>query len=432
MTVEVAPVVERSDFAAAGTRARRANLYGLADQALISGTSFITLLVLARALSVSAFGAFALAYTALVFVNSLQSALVTQPHNVLGAAQVKGAYTRFTTATIVAELLFLSCVVLVLSIIGLAALGIRTDVAELLLAMVVATIAWQLQELGRRILYTEGRLGAAFLNDVVAYGGQVVVLAALWYGGRLDGPNALYALAATSFLGVLIGFGQVRSSFTRTFDRADLVPHWQFGKWLAAAAIGFWISTYVYFYLAAILLGADASGELKASQLVLGPLNVLLLFLATVLPIRLSRTLAIAGETAFRAQLRRTLVVTAPVIGIYCLLASIFATPLLKLLYGGRYSHAQVLVVLFAAYYFLGYLGQIAASALNARQNTRPIFLANFAGAASAILLGWFFIAAFGVDGAAVGMVVSVALTGLTLVIYLRRDVAFATASSPR
>ena len=368
MTLGVAPVVEASEFEAKRSGARAANLYGLADQALISGTSFITLLILARALSVGAFGAFALAYTALVFVNSLQSALVTQPHNVLAVARGRDSYTRFTSATIVAELFFLCCVVLVLSIIGVVALGISTDVAELLLAMVAATIAWQLQELARRILYTESRLGAAFLNDIVAYGGQLVAIVALWSVGRLDGPNALYALAATSLLGAAIGVGQVRDSLTRTFDRADLVPHWQFGKWLAAAAVGFWVSTYVYFYLAALLLGAAASGELKASQLILGPLNVLMLFLATVLPIRLSRTLATLGEAAFQAQLRRTLFATAPVIVIYCVLASVFATPLLNLLYGGRYSHAQTLVVLFAAYYVLGYLGQIAASALNARQ----------------------------------------------------------------
>jgi O-antigen/teichoic acid export membrane protein len=412
---------------------RGANLYGLADQALISATSFLTLLVLARALSVSAFGAFALAYTGLLFVNGLQSALVTQPHNVLGAARRDDAYARFTAATLIVALMFLVAMALVLFAVGLAVLQISSDAGELLLAMVPATIAWQLQELTRRILYTEGRLKAAFFNDAVAYGGQALGIVVLWRADVLDGPNALYVIAASSTIGAVIGFGQIRQSFTRTFDRSDLAPHWHFGKWLAAGTVGYGISSNVYFYAAAVLLGASASGELKASQLVLGPLNVVLIFLATVLPIRLSQTLAFAGEAAFWARLRRMLTLTAPVIALYCLLASIFATPLLDLLYGGRYPDAQVLVALFAVYYFLVYLGGLATAALNAKQQTRPSFNAYFVGAASAIILVWPFIEAWGVNGGAIGMIASVALSDLTLLVYLRRQgLGLAATSSPR
>jgi O-antigen/teichoic acid export membrane protein len=235
------------------------------------------------------------------------------------------------------------------------------------------------------------------------------------------------------FIAAAIGFGQVRCSFARTFDRVDVAAHWRFGKWLGAAAVGFGVSAYVYFYVAAALLGATASGELKASQLVLGPLNVLLLFLATVLPIRLSHTLARAGEAAFRARLRRALLVTAPIVALYCLVASVFAAPLLDLLYGGRYQDADTLVVLFALYYLLSYLGQMATATLNARQHTRPVFLANFVGAATAITLVWFFIPAFGTEGAVLGMIASVVLANLTLASYVRRDeVRLAARSSPR
>jgi O-antigen/teichoic acid export membrane protein len=384
-------------------------------------------------LSVSAFGAFALAYTGLLVINSLQLALVTQPHNVLGAARRDEAYARFTAATLIAALLFLAGVVLVLLVAGFAALRVSSDAGDLLVAMVPATVAWQLQELARRILYTEGRLNAAFLNDVVAYGGQLIGIVVLWRADQLDGPNVLFVIAATSSIGAVIGFAQIRGSFTRTFDRSDLAPHWHFGKWLAAGAVGYWISSNVYLYFAAVLLGASASGELKAAQLVLGPLNVVLIFLGTVLPIRLSQTLAFAGEAAFRARLRRMLIFTAPVVALYCLLASIFATPLLELLYGDRYDDAQVLVGLFAVFYFLSYLGGIATSALNAREQTRPVFNAYFVGAASAIVLVWAFTAAWGVEGGAGGMIVSAALTDLTLLGYLRREgIGLPATSSPR
>jgi O-antigen/teichoic acid export membrane protein len=432
MNVETRATNQSLEREAPRAQALTTNLYGLADQALISATNFITLLVLARALSAKAFGAFALAYTALIFVNSLQTALVTQPHNVLGATQRGHKYASFTGATIVGQFIFLVPIVFALTLMGIIAAAIQIGGAGLLLAMVPATLAWQLQELVRRILYTEGRLGAALVNDVIAYGGQTFSVAALWYADRLSGPNALYAVAGTSCLGVLIGFGQVRRSVAWTIDQADLRAHWHFGKWLAAAAVGFGLSAPVYLYLAALLLGAAASGELKASQLALGPMNVLLLFLSTTLPIRLSRTLAFAGETAFKRRVRKALIVTAPVVAIYCVLVSIFAKPLLELLYGSRYAHASAVVALYAAYYFLSYLGQMAMSVLSARQLTRAIFLANFVGAASSLLLGWFFISAAGVEGAVVGMIASIVLADLTLANHVFRNaVRPADASAP-
>ena len=137
---------------------RGANVFGLADQGLISATNFVTLLVLGRALTASAFGAFALAYTVLIFVNLLQSALVTQPHNVLGAAREGLMYRRFTVATIAAAVLFMLAVVVVLIPVNVVVIELR-GATPLLVAMIPATVAWQLQELARRILYTEGRLG---------------------------------------------------------------------------------------------------------------------------------------------------------------------------------------------------------------------------------------------------------------------------------
>jgi O-antigen/teichoic acid export membrane protein len=393
---------------------RAANLFGLADQGLISATNFVTLLVLGRALTERDFGAFALAYTVLIFINLLQSALITQPHNVLGAARAGLAYRRFTVATIAAAVLFMLAVVVVLIPVNFVVIELR-GTTPLLLAMIPATVAWQLQELARRILYTEGRLGAALVNDCVAYGGQAVGVVILWQSGHLNGANALYVLAATSFAGALIGFVQTRDSFGGSVTRDDLLAHWRFGKWLAAAAIAFGASGYAYFYIAALLIGTAASGELKASQLVLGPLNVLLIFVATILPIRLSYNLTFNGESAFLGYLRRAFAVTGPAVAMYCLLASLFAGSLLELFYGNRYNDAATLVALFAVYYFVSYVGQMTASALNARRNTRPIFVANLAGAVSTLVLGWFFISVAGVDGAVVGMIASALLVDVIL-----------------
>jgi O-antigen/teichoic acid export membrane protein len=70
----------------------------------------------------------------------------------------------------------------------------------------------------------------------------------------------------------------------------------------------------------------------------------------------------------------------------------------------------------------VSYVGQMTASALNARRNTRPIFVANLAGAVSTLVLGWFFISVAGVDGAVVGMIASALLVDVILARYASYD----------
>ena len=76
------------------------NLWALADQFLISGTNFLTMILVARGLkSVSDFGVFVLVYSILLFSNSIQMALITQPHNVLGESRRGTDYVRYTAST---------------------------------------------------------------------------------------------------------------------------------------------------------------------------------------------------------------------------------------------------------------------------------------------------------------------------------------------
>src|SRR5689334_17508749 len=84
------------------------SFWALADQVLISGTNFVTMILVARGLSKDAFGDFSLVYCGLLFANLLQTGLITQPHNVLGATrfgQGRRSYVRYTASTAFSQLL---------------------------------------------------------------------------------------------------------------------------------------------------------------------------------------------------------------------------------------------------------------------------------------------------------------------------------------
>lgn len=384
----------------------KASALGLADQAVISATNFITVIVLARALTPSDLGAFVLAYTGLLLLNGLQTALVTQPHNVLGQARSGPAYATYTSTSGVAQLgLALPLGGLALAAAAVAHAAGSATAAGILLALVPAIVTWQVQEFARRVLYTERRLGAALLADLLSYGGQAAVLVALAAAGRVAPAGAILVVAATSALGAAFGGWKIRSSLVRQFDRAALRENWEFGKWLGAAIAASWLAGHLYVYLSAIVLGPTATGALRATQVILGPLNSFFLFLFTVLPIQFARTLNRSGNEGLHAELRRAWLATSLPVVLYCVLAAVFASPALRLLYGDTYEPYAGLVVLFSAYYLVMHMVFLLTSALSARRQTRSLFRGSaYAGMVGAVV-GWPLLATLGVEGAAVGMI---------------------------
>jgi O-antigen/teichoic acid export membrane protein len=396
-------------------RALPKSSWALADQALASATNFVTMVLIARVLSPAAFGAFALLYTALLFTTGFQSTVVTQPHNVLGAVKNGHLYRRYTSSTAATQVGFAALIGGVILAAGVVTALLGWSVAPLLFGLAAASAAWMTQEFVRRVLYTEGRFRGAFFNDLISYGGQTVMVAGLWRLDRLTDVSALYAIAATSALGVAVGVWQIRRSLIREFSRDDIRGNWHFGKWLAGAFIAYWFSSQLYLYLSALMLGTAATGTLKAAFVVLGPLNVLLVFIDTTTPIALTRTLASSGERAMHAQLKRTIAWASPLVGGYCLVVVVLAGPMLHLFFGQRYTDAGTVLVLVAVNYFVIFLTRTLGAAVRAKRLTKWVFLGNVCSGLAAITLGWLIIAVGGVHGAVVGMIVSSVIAGLVL-----------------
>jgi O-antigen/teichoic acid export membrane protein/thymidylate kinase len=421
-----APEQVRSKDAPASTlRWLGRSSWGLADQVLISGTNFATMVFTARALrpDSAAFGEFSLVYSALLFANIFQSTLITDPHNVLGASRRGDDYRRYTGATAVSQAVLCAAMALGAVLLALLSYLRHWEMAPLLMALGPAIIAWQFQEFFRRVLYTEGRLAAAFANDLLSYGGQTALVLILWQTHRLTGPSALHALAITSVAAAAWGTWQVRRSLWHHPALAVLRENWHFGKWLAGAGVLAWFSSlHIYLYISAVILGPVASGELKAAQIMFGPTRIFSFFLGTVLPIRFARTHAEGGNAALSAQFKATFVSILPWLGIYCLFIGLFGQPLLHLLYGSAFAGGASVLALYSLASFLNYVAMFLSATLLATRRTQTIFAGYVWGAIIALFASWPVIAALGVNGAVICMILtSVAVNYLFFRVYMTR-----------
>ncbi len=385
--------------------------WAVGDQLVVSAANLATMILLARGLSPVEFGGFTLVYSIVLFANSLQSGLITQPHNILGVTRRGDDYVRYTTSTAVAQaFLAAAAAALALASWGVGALA-GWDAAPMLLAMAPAMAACQLQEFVRRVFYTEGRAAAAFASDVLTYSVLVLALEALRRAGTLTGTAALYAHAAAFSLAAAVGLWQLRGRLAGPFDPEAIRENWHFGKWLAAGdVVGHWLSTQLFVYLAAAMLGAAAAGVLKAIHTVFGPTRVLIFVFNTLLPIRLARTLAEAGPAALHARLVAALLAAVPLLGGYCLLAAVFSGPLLRFLYGEKYAAYPSVLALYAAFTFLGQMTMIISAALRARRLSRFIFTSRLTATLITVPFGCVLIRLLGLHGAVLGSILTAAV----------------------
>lgn len=397
----------------------RKGAWGIADQALISATNFITTVLVARGISPHEFGLYALAYTGLLFLNTVQSALVIEPHTTLGAPLPGPAYIAYTTDTLWIQVALCSGSALLALALALPAIVMGWWVAPILLTLAPATAAWQLQTYLRRVMYTRSQVLPAFLNDLLSYGGQIALVVALWARGALTPVTALLALAATSAFGVLLGLWQVRRHLDRTISRSRIMPtahaNWHFGKWLLGEHVAYWTSSQIYPVFAAGFVSVAATGALRAIDTVMGPTNVLRIALDPLFAPRAARTYATAGKTALLVFIRRLQVINLVAIGTYCIIVAILAEPIMRYVFGEAYSGYSWVLVLLSLITLVNALRTPIRIGFKTLGQTNAIFRTNLAASAADLSAGLMLVSFFGFEGVAIGLVLNmIVLQGTT------------------
>jgi O-antigen/teichoic acid export membrane protein len=401
------------------------NVWAIADQVLISGSNFVTMILVARAIGAAEFGTFSLVYSVLLLANILQSTLITQPHNVLASTRHGTDFGRFTFSLGLAQIVLVLLEAALVAVATAIVWKHNPSVAPMLLALVPGIVGWQLQEFVRRILYTQSRFAEAFLNDCLSYGLQTVAVIALWAADNLHGEHALYCLAITSLTAAAFGLFQLRDSLVPRFDMAAVRESWNFGKWLTGGELLQWgCSLQMYLYLSAIILGTAAAGELKAAQILFGPTRILAFYLGSVLPMRFARALASGGNQAVHEELIGTSKRVLPWLGLYALLVAILARPLLQLVYRDEFAGEPLVLAIYSAAAFVEYVQVIFTSALSAKRMTRSIFYGQSAGLVVTALVSWWIIHYFGAEGAPTALTLSTLIITILFYRYYKRSMS--------
>lgn len=384
------------------------------DQTLVSGANFVTTLIVARMLVPESFAMFSLASLSILFFASFQRTLITQPLNVLGATEGPASL-----AARYIGLMHLQWLMIPLGVVPLALIGIFFFPNLGLIIGAAAYLAgFFLQEMVRRYHYTQGAIQDALENDLISYGGQLLVLLALYFSGWQDAAYAFIALASTSLLAFVWGQKKIKKSYTALLIQEKLpknllLEHWQFAKWVVLSQFVFWGATQAYPFMLANQSTYAAVADFNVVNSILNALNIVRLMLGNYLPSRVTVVYADGDTAALRKFLIRILAYSGCASVVLILLLTVGSHWLIDVLFAGKYPLAADLVGWLALAHFASIMGVVTNAGALALRTTNWIFYANAVGTVFSVAAGPFLIGRYGVWGAVAGVCIASALPAI-------------------
>lgn len=400
-----------------GDFARKGYLAGI-DQGIISLTNFLASVILARLVTPTEFGVYAVGFLLLHFARAFQEGVLIQPLNARGAVMSLDDFRTYVSSAGVLQLLIALVFAVGAGVGGHILTALGNDVAgPTLFSLWFLFLTWQPQEFLRRTFYARGRIQSAILNTVVA---SLVRLASLWIFVRLDvlnGRAGLHAIGWGALLAAALGVWQCRSYWTGALDNVwkTLRSNWFFGRWVLGGSVANWFALEVYPILAAGMISFAAAGAYRALLTVVAPVHVLLRAMDTLLTPRAAQLIHRAGRSSLARTLRLTyLLAGVPILGLL-LLVVIFPEPILYVFYGETYLPFKEGLIWAALFYALWFAYWPLQSALKGMQMTFPIFSANLAAILSMFSVGIWAIRRWGLYGTLAGQALNAFIVGAVL-----------------
>ncbi len=382
---------------------------------MVSSVNFFTNLLLAAYLGLQEFGVFTLVWIAVLIATSLQTALITSPMMSIGPSQPESESDIYYASVFIQQFVIslISFIVLLLGMLGSNYYFPEWELAGLAWPSACACFSFQTQDYLRRYFFTRGRVNIAFGNDLVSYGGQLALLLFMFSSGLTTIANALWIIAFTSFLGVVWGLIKIEkhSRPTISYFYKNVKRHWRSSKWLAAAALLDWTSGNLFFIASGAMLGAWATGTLRAALNLMGPVNLIFQALFNIMPGSAARKYRSKGITGLVSYIRRYAFWVTVVSVLYFIPILIDPEFWFTLLYGGAYTENYSLVFWFC-FTYIALASRIPLDiGLRTLERTKYSFWALAASTVFAIGAHNYLITRYGIDGAGFGILMSMLIS---------------------
>ncbi len=361
----------------------------IGEQGVNSLSAFVLQIVLLRLLGLEQYGAFSIAFSALMLAAASFGALAIDPFPIIGGRLRQENLRRYIAQvaryTVAASLLFAMAAGTVLFAADALGLTFSTPLWGAVIALPFVLLFWTL----RRGCYLLGQPDYGIAAAII---GAIVTFTLVWIVARQGTLSTLSAFlivacAATMSAALLIRTLKIPLRGSTAMPARDLVSqHWHYGQWILGAAIAFWFMTGSLPLLASLFGGLEAAGAARAYfNLVVPLIQIVAALTAYTTPI-VSRRYSEDGIPALRRYGLAMTAVFAAIAMAYCCALWISGPWLVTSLYDGSALGFLAILPAFILIGFAHCLYQGAGVILTATGRTDRICIAQTIAAVITIL----------------------------------------------
>lgn len=318
--------------------------WAMVDQAVSSLSSFVVILLLARALTPEAFGTFSLVLATVYVLSGLQTALAGQVHNVLGAVRDQMGYARLSGLLLTVQAAFALVTAGACLVAGLLVRLIAPESAmvTIFMGMALMSLPFLVRDGARRMLYTRRRLGVIIPMGLVS--AVAMLVGAIGLHEHWLAPTAwtsILILSAAAGLGSVPGMiGLIRDGLSFHGDtwRTDLRESWKLARYMVGGELVRVVNSSLANWIITLAAGLPALGAYRAAVHFTNALNPIQQAVGSYLPSVAARIWG--SETPGRYRSRVGLMGLRLIVSFsaLALLLAMAGPRLLDVAYGGRYA----------------------------------------------------------------------------------------------
>jgi O-antigen/teichoic acid export membrane protein len=401
----------------------------LVDQGVVSAGTFLSMtVILARHLSDENYGAFNILFDTMLYLNSLQAALVIYPLTLQGAAGDRSGLGRLATASLILSVGLLP----ILGIAVVLSLLLQSDqTLQNVMLAVASMFLWQVQESLRRVLIADLRFGDVVWGDALKYLGQAAYLFVLARIGQLDFRTALIAMivssaAATAVQALQIGLAPIRFWQLRLIVR----DFWKLGRWMLVTNVSALLTSLAYPWMLGWWHGPATAATFYAIINTFKLANPIMSSMTGLIVPAVARAMANDGAAAARRIAVRYTAFGAMLLLPYFVVLLCVPTLALRLFYGDSSPYTKTaelltyngnLLRLFVANYVAVYLLCTLGGWLSALGRSRWLFHSQIANVIVSLAVGMPMIHLWKVAGLIVGGMLAAFATAFVVIYYIHK-----------
>jgi O-antigen/teichoic acid export membrane protein len=322
----------------------RTHVLALADQAVVSGASFLTFIMVSHWTTPGELGFYSIGMSVLISALAIQSSLVLLPY-ILDRYRPLGTLAEHSgTSLIQSGLLSVLCIVLFAgAALGLSVWGAEPDMIGIAWALAATVPFAMLREFARRSAFGRLRMGEALMVDLAVAIIQFALLYWLASTGDMSPATACAALGGACALVGIVWLYLLRSDFVFRKDQtlAATKQSWSSGKSLLAAQVTVSLQGYATYWLLALVHGPAATGVYAACMTLASFGNPLMMGINNALVPKAVLALETGGETSLRRQAVRGAALQGMAMSVFCVMLAFWSTDAMGLVYHGKHFDGQ-------------------------------------------------------------------------------------------